>query len=108
MPCSPGDHTELDLSPLLSEAQHRLYQQLVGMAERVYHIRRFEICYALTYLNRFLAAPREGHFSRLVNIFGYLQIVTGRFKCIVVSLEDIEEISGKGANVKYWLEKYPG
>ena len=39
---------------------------------------------------------------------GYLQSVTGRLKSIVVSPEDIEEISGKGDNMKYWLEKYPG
>ena len=30
-PCSPGDHPELYLSPLLSEVQHRLYHQLVIM-----------------------------------------------------------------------------
>ena len=35
-------------------------------------------------------------------------IVTGRRKSIVVSSEDIEWISGKGANVKDWLEKYTG
>ena len=45
---------------------------------------------------------------RLVNKFGYLQSVSGKHKGSVVSTEDIEEISGKGANAKYWLEKYPG
>ena len=43
-----------------------------------------------------------------MKIFGYLQSVTGRHKIFVVSLEYIEEISGKGANVKDWLDKYPG
>ena len=70
--CSPGDHTELDLSTLMSEAQHRLYQQLVGMAEWEVHIGRFDVRYALTSLNRFSAAPREGHLRWLVKIFGYL------------------------------------
>ena len=52
-------------------------------------------------------ALREGHISRLVKIFSYLKSVNRRRKVIVVSPDDIEEISGKGANVKYWLEKYP-
>ena len=30
-PSSPGDHPELDYSPLLGEEQHRLYQHLVGI-----------------------------------------------------------------------------
>ena len=108
LPCSPGDHPELDLIPLLCEAQHFIYQQLVGMVEWAVQIGRFDIRYALTSLNRFLAAPREGHLSWLVKIFGYLQSVTGRRKSIVLAPEDIEEIIGKGANIKAWLENYPG
>ena len=75
LPFSPGDHPELDSSPLLDEAQHRLYQQMVGMAEWAVHIGRFDICYAVTSLNIFSVAPREGHLKRLVKIFGYLQNV---------------------------------
>ena len=58
LPCIPSDHPELDLSPLLNEQQHRLYQQLVGMAEWAVQIGIFDIRYALTYLNQFSAAPR--------------------------------------------------
>ena len=78
------------------------------MAECAVQIGRFDIRYALTSLNRFSEALREGHLSRLAKIFGYLKSVTGRRKCIVFSPEDIEDISGKGANAKDWLEKYPG
>ena len=56
--CSPGDHTELDLSPLLCEAQHRLYRQLFGMEKWAVQIGRFDIHYALTSINRFSASPR--------------------------------------------------
>ena len=70
LPCSPSDHPKLYLSPLLNENQHCLYQQLVGMAEWAVKIGRFDICYALTSLNRFSAAPREGHLTRLIKIFG--------------------------------------
>ena len=107
MPCSPSDHPELDLSPLLNEQQHRLYQQLVRMAEWALQIGRFDIRYALTSLGRFSEAPREGHLSRLIKIFGYLQTVPDKAKSIVVPAEDIGGIKGKGANTKPWLEKYP-
>ena len=107
MPCSPSDHPELDLSPLLNEQQHRLYQHLVSMAEWALQIGRFDIRYALTSLSRFSEAPREGHLSRLIKIFGYLQTVPEKAKSIVVPAEDIGGIKGKGANTKPWLEKYP-
>ena len=42
----------------------------------------------------------EGHISWLLNIFGYFQSVNRRRKSIVVSPEDIEEISGKADNMK--------
>ena len=108
LPCIPGELPELDPSPILSEAQHYIYKQLVGTEKWIFQIRRFDISYALTSLNRFSATPMEGHISRMVNIFGYLKRVYGRRKGIVVSPEDIEEISGKGANFKDWLENYPG
>ena len=78
------------------------------MEEWAVHIGRFDICYTVTYLNRFSAAPREGHLKRLVKIFGYLQKVLAKRKIIVVSPEDIVEIICKGANNKQWLEKYTG
>ena len=59
------------------------------MEEWAVQIGRSDTRYDLTSLNRFLAAPREGYLSRLEKIFGYLQIVTGRRKNIVVSPEDI-------------------
>ena len=101
LPWSPGDHFKLDLIPLLCEEQHRLYQNMVGMAEWAVHIGRFDILYTINSLKNFLAAPRKGHLSRLVKIFSYLQSFTGRRKCIVVLSEDIEEIIGKVARIKY-------
>ena len=73
----------------LSEAQHRLYQQLVGMAEWSVQIWIFYICYALTSLDRFSTAPREVHLTRLVKIFVYIQNVPRKCISIVVSPEDI-------------------
>ena len=64
---------------------------------------RFDIRYNLTSLKCFLVALWDGHLSQLVKIFGYLQSVFVRRKCIGVSPEYIEENSGKSANVKSWL-----
>ena len=72
LPSSPGDHPELNPTPLLGEEKHFLYQQLVGMAEQMIQIGRFDFRFTVTPLNRFSEAPREGHLKRLVKIFGYL------------------------------------
>ena len=61
---------------------------------------RFNICFAITSLRRFSAATLEGHLNWLVKIFGYLQDATGRRISIVISPEDIRDISGKGANTE--------
>ena len=71
-------------------------------------IGRFDNSFTVTSLNHLLAAPREIHLKRLVNIFGFLQNATGRRKIIVILPEDIRDICGKGDNTEYWLEKYPG
>ena len=84
-PYSPGDHPVLDLSTLLTLAQHPLYHKMVGMTEWAVQMGRFDISYALTSLNRFLAVPREVHLSQLVKIFGSLQSVSVRRKGTVVS-----------------------
>ena len=92
LPCSTSDHPETDKSALLGETQHQIYQQLVRMAKWAVKIGRFDIRYALTSLNRFSAAPREGHLKRLIKIFGYLQTVPADSNSIVVSSEDIGDI----------------
>ena len=43
-----------------------------------------------------------------MKIFGYFQNAAGRRKIIVISPEDIRDISGKGTNTADWMEKYPG
>ena len=68
---------------------------------------RFDIRYALTSLNRFSAAPRQGHLTRLIKLFGYLQTVPADTNNIVFLAEDIGDITGKGSDIKVFLEKYP-
>ena len=79
-PASVFPTPKLYLSPLLGEEQHRVYQHLVGMAEWMVQIGRFDILLPVTCLNRLSVAPMESHIKRLVDIFGYLQKSTGRWK----------------------------
>ncbi len=71
-PCAANDHPELDESPLLEPEEHREYQRLIGIGQWMTMIKRYDISYALCSLSRFSAAPREGHFKRLLRVFGYL------------------------------------
>ena len=54
-------------------------------------IRRLDIHFSVTPLNRFLAAPREVHIKRLVNIPGYFQDATRRQNIVFISLEDVRK-----------------
>ena len=52
-PIRPGDHPELYLSNLLVKEQHSLYNHMVGMAEWMVRIGRFDIHFTVTHLNHF-------------------------------------------------------
>ena len=77
------------------------------MIEWMVQIRRFDILFYVTSLIIFSADTREVHLNCQVNIFGYVQDNTGRRKSIVISPEDIREISVKAYNTAYWLDNYP-
>jgi uncharacterized protein (DUF2249 family) len=67
------DHPETDTRPLLDNIQHREYQSLIGMLQWAVKLCRIDICYATSSISRFSAAPREGHLSRVLRIWGYLK-----------------------------------
>jgi hypothetical protein len=72
-PVATGDHPEEDESTLLDNKLHRQYQSLIGMAQWLVTLGRIDICYAVSSLSRFCAAPREGHYKRLLRLWGYLK-----------------------------------
>ena len=43
------------------------------MLQWVITISRADVCYATSSLSRFSAAPREGHLSRVLRVWGYLK-----------------------------------
>ena len=70
---STGDHPELDDSPLCTPEQASKYRSLVGSANWIITLGRFDIAFAVQSLARFSMAPRMGHLNRMIKVFGYLK-----------------------------------
>ena len=66
-------HPEMDESPLLPPEKISLYQSLLGSANWIITLGRFDIHYAVNTLSRYSMAPREGHLKAMHRIFGYLR-----------------------------------
>ncbi len=66
-------HPELDDSPLCNGREMSLYRTFIGSANWVVTLGRFDICYALSSLARYMMAPRKGHLDAMINLFGYLE-----------------------------------
>ncbi|MEM7375804.1 MAG: Ty1/Copia family ribonuclease HI, partial [Bacteroidota bacterium] len=82
MPMSEGDHPELDDSPLCTPDQASRYRSLIGSANWVITLGRFDIAYATQSLSRFSMAPRVGHLDRMLRVFSYLKTrPNGRIIC---------------------------
>ena len=72
-PCATADHPEEDQSEILNNVRHREYQSMAGMAQWRTTLGRLAICYAVSSLSRFCSGPRDGHYKRMVRLFGYLK-----------------------------------
>ena len=72
IPFDPNYHPELDDSPLCNPDTISKYRSLIGSANWIVTLGRFDICYALSTLSRYSMAPCEGHFKAMQKVFGYL------------------------------------
>jgi hypothetical protein len=72
-PMSEAYHPEMDDSPMMSPAGKAKYQSLIGCANWVVTLGRFDIAYSLNAMSRFSMAPRVGHFKAMLRVFGYLK-----------------------------------
>lgn len=66
-------YPEMDVSPLLDEAQHRIYQMLLGMAQWLVVISRPDLVFSCSSLSRFGACPREGHMDLMKHVWGFIK-----------------------------------
>lgn len=72
-PFSDAYHPELDESPLMPPEKISIYQSLLGSANWIITLGRFDIHYAINTLSRYSMAPREGHLTAMCRVFGYLR-----------------------------------
>ncbi len=72
-PMEHSYHSEEDNTNLLNPKQASLFRGLIGSANWVVTLGRFDIAYAVNNLARFNMNPRQGHFEAAVRIFGYLK-----------------------------------
>ena len=67
-------HPESDDSPLLGPEDITKYRAMLGSANWIVTLGRFDIAYATSTLARYSMAPREGHLNAMKRIFGYLRV----------------------------------
>src|SRR5687767_15881878 len=73
MPFAEEYHAELDESDLLSPHQISVYKLLLGSANWIITLGRYDIAYATNTLSRYSMAPRKGHMNTMHRVFGYLR-----------------------------------
>ena len=66
-------HPEMDESPLLLEDGIREFQRIIGTCQWLIVAGRFDLCYAISSLSRFGAAPRQDHIKHARRVMGYLR-----------------------------------
>ena len=71
-PLERNDHPELDDSELLSPEDITKYQSMVGAAQWLVSLGRFDIACAVMTMSRFRVAPRKGHLERMKRVYGYV------------------------------------
>ena len=99
-------YPELDESEFISEDKITIYKSLLGSANWIITLGRFDIAYAVNVLSRYTMKPREGHYLALQRVFGYLrQRPHGKILIDVneVPVREKLDLNGKAD----WSEFYP-
>ena len=73
LPLPENYHPKKDDSLLLSEDMARSHQMLVGSANWIFTLGRFDILYAVTMMARFNQVPRQGLLNAMLRVIGYLK-----------------------------------
>ena len=99
-------HAEMDKTPLVPPAQITIYQGLLGSANWIITLGRFDIHYAINTLSRYSMAPREGHMKAMHRVFGYLKYKQKGKILIDIGQPKVREDLGPAKDYD-WLEFYP-
>lgn len=94
---------------LCTPFEHRVYQQLLGIALLVVLCGRYDISYAVNVLSAFSAAPRKGHLAKVYHLISYLSKFPDRW--IGVNLTDparvLKEVAEPYLNLTELRDLYP-
>eukprot|EP00986_Skeletonema_menzelii_P017024 scaffold17075_cov97-Skeletonema_menzelii.AAC.2 len=71
-PLEEGDNPELDDSEFLDDKGVKIYQSMIGSAQWVVSIGRFDVAVHIMTLSSFCAQPRKGHLERIKRVYAYL------------------------------------
>lgn len=82
------------------------FRSLIGSANWVITLGRYDIAYATSTLARYSAAPREGHFVAVQRIFGYLRSFPGGKLIIDINTCPKRNLA-KVTKHQSWSEFYP-
>ena len=104
-PMAEGSHSELDDSPLLNAIDHSKFRSLVGCANWLVTLGRFDIAYAVNSYSRFSMAPRQGHLDGMIRVFGYLKKWSKGSIVIDPKYPDHDQFDV--ADYNQWREFYP-
>ena len=72
-PMPDGAHPELDDGPMLNALDHSKFRSLIGCANWLVTIGRFDIAHSVNAFSRFSMALRQGHLDGIMRVFGYLR-----------------------------------
>jgi hypothetical protein len=103
-PMDPDYHPEADTTPPLNPRQATIYRGLIGAANWVVTLGRFDVAYTVNTLARYSMAPRQGHFAAALHLFGYLKLA--RAGQILID-PDPQTLEGSPATTYDWTEFYP-
>jgi hypothetical protein len=104
-PMADAYHPETDDSPLLDPKSSSQFRALVGSANWIITLGRFDIAYAIQAMSRFNMAPRVGHLTAMKRIFGYLKKFDKGRLIIDKSFPDHSKYSTN--DFDNWTEFYP-
>ena len=65
-PMMDGSHPELHDSPMLNALDHSKFRSLIGCANWLVTLGRFDIAYSVNAFSRFSMAPRQGHLDGII------------------------------------------
>ena len=104
-PMAAEAHPELDDSPLLGPEDHSKFRSLVGCANWLVTLGRFDVAYAVNAYSRFSMAPRQGHLEGMIRVFGYLKKWSKG--AIVIDPKYPDHSQFDVADYETWKEFYP-